>query len=317
MYKKCILFFVITALFFVSSCGRQDANKENDETKPVIRIAYLPIIHSVPILVQSEMIKNLEEDYTLELVKFSSWPELVDALRLNKVDGASMIFELALKASQNTKELKIVSLSHRNGNVLVGASNINSISDLKGKTVAITHKLSPHNTLLHILLDKEHMNYDDLNVVELAPAEMPSSLASGALSAYLAAEPYGSICISNKIGKILTTSNEIYPNSVCCVMVFHKNFLDKDPKVTEQFLADFAKAAERAEEKDHFVVSAFKKHSNLKEDMLLDALQLTSYTNLNLGKEEYNQIVEKIKHYNILDYVPEYEDIYYSETHGD
>ena len=58
------------------------------------------------------------EDYNLELVKFGSWPELMDALNTGRIDGASVLIQLAMNAKEKGIDLKAVALGHRDGNVL-------------------------------------------------------------------------------------------------------------------------------------------------------------------------------------------------------
>jgi len=53
--------------------------------------------------------------------------ELVDALNSGKVDGASMLIELAMKAKEQGIDLKAVALGHRDGNVVVVSKDINKL----------------------------------------------------------------------------------------------------------------------------------------------------------------------------------------------
>lgn len=76
----------------------------------------------------------------------------MDALNSGKVDGASMLIELAMKAKEQDIDLKVVALGHRDGNVVVVSEDINKVEDLKGKNFAIPSKLSTHNILLYIML---------------------------------------------------------------------------------------------------------------------------------------------------------------------
>ena len=42
----------------------------------------------------------------MELVKFGSWPDLMDALNTGRIDGASVLAELAMKANELGIDLK-------------------------------------------------------------------------------------------------------------------------------------------------------------------------------------------------------------------
>lgn len=67
-------------------------------------------------------------DLNVELVKFGSWPELMDALNSGRVDGASVLIELAMKAKERGVGLKAVALGRRDGNVAI-VSKANGLSD--------------------------------------------------------------------------------------------------------------------------------------------------------------------------------------------
>lgn len=305
--KRNIFLLIIAAVLFLTSCSENQAGNPNAEKK-TIKIGYLPITHSVPVMLMSDLSQSGDDPYKIELVKFSSWSEVVEALRTKRVDGANILFEVALRAKEADDDLVMISLSHRNGNVIVVDKDISSYQDLKGKTVAIPHKLSPQNTLLHMVLEREGMQFDDITVIEVNPSEMPSTMAGGAISAYLVAEPYGSVAESTGAGRILETSDSIYPDAVCCVMVFRKETLNSDGEINKWVRGKFGEAAAMAQKKDDDVVNAFKKYSNFSDAVIKNSLTNVSYDNLDLTEEEYKKITDAILHYGVLSSVPLYKD---------
>lgn len=289
-------------MLLTSSC----TGSSSESDRPVIRIAYLPITHSIPILVQNELQRHTERGYTIELVRFNSWPELVDALRQNRVDGASMLFETALTLNQASGDMRLVSLSHRSGNVVVASDYIQSFSDLKGRTIAIPHRLSPHNTWLHIILEQNNMSIDDITVIELAPAEMPSSLVAGAVSAFIVAEPYGSISAASGLGNILFTSDDFDGHDICCGLVFNNEFLSNNVSIMNEFLENFQNAAEISHKRDEFVVQTYRNHINIRENVIGYSLEHISFINLMLSEEEFMYHTNLILRHGVLDSVPSF-----------
>ena len=126
-----LIFAVVMGL---AACGSNTTSTANEQKK-TIKIAYLPITHALPLHVEKDVEKSNLKNTNIELVKFGSWPELMDALNTGKVDGASVLIELAMKAKEQGIDLKTVALGHRDGNVVVVANNINRVADLKGKTL--------------------------------------------------------------------------------------------------------------------------------------------------------------------------------------
>lgn len=156
--KTCLILLTLIILTLTACNSKEKLNgtSANDlniqaEVK-TIKIAYIPITHALPLYIENELLKDNFKNFKLELVKFGSWPELAEALNAGKVDGASMLIELAVKAREQGIDLKVVALGHRDGNVVVVSKNINKAEDLKGKTFAIPSRLSAHNILLHIML---------------------------------------------------------------------------------------------------------------------------------------------------------------------
>ena len=62
------------------------------------------------------------------MVKFGSWPDLMDALNTGRIDGASVLIELAMKAKELGIDLKAVALGHQDGNVLVSSKESENYS---------------------------------------------------------------------------------------------------------------------------------------------------------------------------------------------
>ena len=190
--KKKISAIVTAAVIALSAtaCGKSETKDEK-----VVRIAYLPITHSLAVLEEADELEA-KEGVKVELVKYGSWNELTDALNSNRVDGASVLMELAMKSKQEGIGIKAVALGHHDGNVIVVKNDIESAEDLKGKNIAIPHRQSSHNILINDALAKAGLTVEDVNITELAPTEMPSALASGQIDAYCVAEPFGAMGVS-------------------------------------------------------------------------------------------------------------------------
>ena len=58
-----------------------------------VRLAYLPTTHALPLFAEKEM-ESPDGPVRIELIKYGSWPELMDALNTGRVDGASVLIEL-------------------------------------------------------------------------------------------------------------------------------------------------------------------------------------------------------------------------------
>lgn len=285
-------------LCLLSACGRQA--KQPPREGPVIKIAYLPITHALPVLETARKSK-----LNIELIKYGSWPELLDALNTGRVDGASVLIELAMKAKSNGIGLTAVALGHHKGNVIVVANNIRNASEIKGKTIAIPHRCSSHYILIREMLEKHDIALDEVNLVEMSPSEMPSALASKSISGYCVAEPFGAIGVANDIGHILYQSDQLWPNSVCCALVFNDHFLQDQPRLAEEFVQAYHEAADSLSdttEAMHLLQGMLKQ----KKEVLEKSLQWIDFKGLTIDSLAYQQLYEKVKSYGIMNNPPAY-----------
>lgn len=298
MKKKILATLLAGVLSSAIFTGCGDKSSEN-----TIKIAYLPITHSLAVLEEAEELEK-ENGIKVELVKFGSWPELLDALNTGKVDGASVLIDLAMKSKQEGVGIKAVALGHRDGNVVIVSNDINSPSDLKGKTFAIPHRQSSHNILLNETLAKGGLSVDDINVTELAPTEMPSALASGQIDGYCVAEPFGAMGVATNAGKVLYSSEELWEDSICCGLVLTDSFIENRSDDAKSFVESYKKAGNNLDKET--AKATAKKYFKQSDDVLDISLQWISYNNLDITEETYNALAEKVKAYGLSDNPPTY-----------
>ncbi len=297
--KKIISFLTAGVLAFsLTACGKKsDSN--------TIKIAYLPITHSLAVLETADELAE-KTGLQVELVKYGSWNELMDALNSGRVDGASVLIELAMKSKEQGIGLKAVALGHKDGNVIITSPDIASAEDLKGKTIAIPHRQSSHNILLNDALATAGLTIDDINVTELAPTEMPSALAGGQIDGYCVAEPFGAKAVSLGAGKVLFTSEELWEDSLCCGLVLTDKFIENRNEDAKTFVESY-KQAGRNLTKEQAMETATK-YLNQDEDVLELSLQWISYDNLEITEENYSTLTEKVKAYGLSENPPSYAD---------
>ena len=297
-------------VLMLSACGNSDKaadGSHSEDGKKIIKIGYLPITHAVPLYVESELGGEFE-NFELELVKFGSWPDLMDALNTGGIDGASVLITLAMKAKESGVDLKAVALGHRDGNVLVGGNDIKDVRDLEGENFAIPSKFSTHNILLNQMLEQNGMKYKDVNVVEMPPAEMPAALSEGRISGYVVAEPFGAISVALDKGKVLYQSEEVWEDSIDCALVMRSDFLENNESEAEEFIKEYVKAGEEAEKKGTGTHEAASKFMDVEKKVMDLSLEWISYDQLRINEESYNELLDNINAMNLLENPPSYSD---------
>ncbi len=288
----------------LTACG-----KKSDDSN-TIKIAYLPITHSLAVLETADELAE-KDGLQVELVKYGSWNELMDALNSGRVDGASVLIELAMKSKEQGVGIKAVALGHKDGNVIITSSDIASAEDLKGKTIAIPHRQSSHNILLNDALATAGLTIDDINVTELAPTEMPSALAGGQIDGYCVAEPFGAKAVSMGAGKVLFTSEELWKDSLCCGLVLTDSFIENHSENAKTFVNSYKQAGQNLTKEQEMKTA--EKYLNQDKNVLELSLQWISYDNLEITEENYNTLTEKVKEYGLSENPPSYADFVKSD----
>lgn len=301
--RKFWLLLMLISVLLIAGCSNQ--RDQGHHQIPTIKIGYLPITHAAPLYLQQEAKQN---GYRLQLMKFGSWTDLMDALDTGRIDGASVLIQFAMKAKALGIDLKAVALGHRDGNVIIAAPTIDKVQDLKGKSFAIPNKYSTHNVLLYQMLKKAGISYKDVNVVELPPAEMPAALSEGRIAGYVVAEPFGAISVALNTGKVLFKSEEIWPDSIDCGLVIRNDFIKKHHDVTKQFVSDYARAGQKANEKDEFAKSVINDYLPVKKKVLDLSLQWISYDSLTITEDSYKILEDSLIEMNLLDNPPSYKE---------
>ena len=318
-FKRLLTFALAATLSFsaLTGCGTTnpdstsaaDATK-TDSSKTNITLGYLPITHALTVFETKELLdKKSDSDIEVTLQKFSSWTDLMDALNSGKIDGASVLVELAMGAVSNGIDLKAAALGHKDGNVVIVSDDISDVRDLKGKTFAIPSNQSSHNILLNDMLALGDLSIDDINVVQLAPSEMPSSLASGSIDGYCVAEPFGAQAVVQGYGHVLYDSTDLWQDSICCALVFNGGFLDKNKEAADEFLSTYKEAGSLLDEG----IAKEVADTYLGQDAkTLDvSLEWIHYDDLDISLDDYEQLSEKVKEYGINDNPPSYNDFIY------
>lgn len=297
--KRLISILIIVVLVVTMvGCGNKQALKKGS-----VKIGYLAITHALPLYIEN---KVLEGD--IELVKFGSWPELMDALNSGQIDGASVLMELAMKAKSNGVDLKAVALGHRDGNAVVVDNSINSVEDLKGKTFAIPSKLSSHNILTYLMLKEKGLNLSDVNIVELAPTEMPVALMEKRISGYCVAEPFGAKSVISGNAKTLKQASDILPDSICCSLVFRGEFIKNKHEKASEIASKYIEAANYIEDNKAESVKLAKEFLNVQDKVLDLSMQWISYKDLRIEEKDYNRLTGEIKELKLIENPPSYEE---------
>jgi NitT/TauT family transport system substrate-binding protein len=86
------------------------------------------------------------------------------------------------------------------------------------------------------------MTVKDIEVVEMAPPDMPAALYAKAVEAYATGEPFGAVAQKAGYGRALSMTRDAWPNYMCCVLTVREELI-RHRRAEVQDLVNYVQAA--------------------------------------------------------------------------
>ena len=161
-----------------------------------VRIAYPPIIPSLPLFVAEDQHLFEKQNLKVEMLSLSSSNDLVNALVAGQADmlPAVSLIPIVHLEIQHPGKVRVFSHSRMNENnaldkiVVKENSGLHNLQDLQGRKIGVFPGTAPQKMLI-TFLKKHGVNTDTISFVQLAPQAQISSLESGAVDVLYSYEP--------------------------------------------------------------------------------------------------------------------------------
>lgn len=179
-----------------------------------------------------------------EFSKYSGWPEIKESLMTGRIKAAYMLAPLIMDLASSAIPVKVVSLGHRSGAVIMvrADSPYKKFKDLTGKRVAIPSRFAVDYLFLRKMLAKEGMTVKELDIVEMAPPDMPAALYAKAVDGYATGEPFGAVAQKAGYARPLSMTRDEWPNYICCVLTVREELIKEDRPLV-QTLVNYVQGA--------------------------------------------------------------------------
>ncbi len=165
----------------------------------------------------------------VELKWFPVYSDSLQALSTGQVDANSQTLSDTLAPLSKGIDLKVVLINDNSngGDAIVAKSEIKSVKDLKGKTVA-TELGTVDHLLLLTALEKNGMSEQDINYVNMTVNDAGPAFINGKTDASVLWEPFQTTAVKEGKGKVLFSSKET-PGLIPDLLVFRKETIDQRP----------------------------------------------------------------------------------------
>jgi NitT/TauT family transport system substrate-binding protein len=313
--KTRISVIVVVTLTVLTVLHRKPWQIAHASGVPELGVGYLPVTCHLTCPVTDFATKTTTTGTRFVSQRFNDVPTVVEALKARKIDATFVLAPLAMVLREQGVPIHIVYLGHRDGSTVIvaKASTAKTIKDLRGKTFARPSRFSNQFLVISKLMTDEGMSIDDINFVDMAPPDMPSALAAGAIDAYFVGEPFAAKAELAGTGRVLYYAKDIWPHFISCVLVVRDELIKEHPEQVRDLVRGIAESGEWAErnrlEAARVAAPYFRQDQKLVEYVLTQPPDRVSYRMLTPTDEDMRQIMDVAIHAGILKHPIELSDL--------
>lgn len=293
---------LMTAAMLILLVAMVGTDTRAQSSAPPVRMAYLQNdIHHLALWVALDrgLFKKNGVDVVVKGV-FRAGPEIMTAFAAEELDMA-YVGEAPSTTAVANKAARVVVVSQVNteGSALVVAkksADINNLTDLQGKTVAVPGHSTVQDFLLRRALRASGMGPEQVNIIVLKPPEMIGALRTGQIEAFIAWEPYPSKADTMSVGRNLATSKHMWPGHPCCVLVAERRFIEDRHDMVAAVVKSHIQATDYIHRNPEEAVKIGVKYTGMDEATVRQAMQNVTYTyELSIqGEKEYVQFLSDL-----------------------
>jgi NitT/TauT family transport system substrate-binding protein len=241
--------------------------------------------------------------FEYEYTKYNGWPEIKESLMAGRIQAAYMLAPLVMDLADKGIPMKIVSLGHRSGAVIMvrTESPYQYFRQLTGKRVAVPSRFAVDFLFLRRMLAQENMRIEDVQIIEMAPPDMPAALYANAVDAYCTGEPFGAAAQAAGYARPLRMTRDEWPKYICCVLTVREELIKEQPDrvqdLVNQILGAGAWLDEKAQNRETAVqIASGPKFFNQDPKMIRFVMQNPSdrvtYGDLRMIRSEFEELMQ-------------------------
>ena len=241
--------------------------------------------------------------FEYEYSKYSGWPEIKESLMAGRIEAAYMLAPLVMDLADKKIPVKIVSLGHRSGAVIMVRSDapFDHFKQLAGKRVAIPSRFAVDFLFLRKMLAQEGMTPAEIEVVEMAPPDMPAALYANAVDAYCTGEPFGAAAQSAGYARPLRMTRDEWPRYICCVLTVREELIQANRALVQDLVNQVLGAglwldAQQANRDKAVAIAAgrsfFNQDPNILRFVMENPTDRVTYGDLHVIRSEFEELMQ-------------------------
>jgi NitT/TauT family transport system substrate-binding protein len=235
--------------------------------------------------------------------KYNGWPEIKESLMAGRIQAAFMLAPLVMDLTTKKIPIKIVSLGHRSGAVIMVKTNspYKNFKELAGKRIAIPSRFAVDFLFLRKLLKKEDMTPKDIQLIEMPPPDMPAALYADAVDAYCTGEPFGAAAQKAGYATPLRMTRDEWRNYICCVLTVREELIASNRPLIQELVNTIQGAGAWLDEKQEHRDKAsqlaagrkfFNQDPSIIKFVMENPTDRVTYGDLRMIKDEFDDLMQ-------------------------
>jgi NitT/TauT family transport system substrate-binding protein len=296
------------AMASATALGLYGCGTKSDGTEPLI-VGGLPVTCNLTLPVacvgKEAAIKSgtAKNAFRFEYAKYSGWPEIKESLMAGRIQAGYMLAPLVMDLADKKIPVKIVSLGHRSGAVIMVKTDspYQKFGDLRGKRIAIPSRFAVDFLFLRKMLAREKMTPADIQIVEMPPPDMPAALYADAVDAYCTGEPFGAAAQSAGYARVLRMTRDEWRNYICCVLTVREELIQSNPEMVQDLVNQVQGAGQWLDiqqgNRDKAVAIAagkgfFNQDPKILKFVMENPTDRVTYGDLRMIREEFEELMQ-------------------------
>jgi NitT/TauT family transport system substrate-binding protein len=241
--------------------------------------------------------------FEYEYSKYSGWPEIKESLMAGRIQAGYMLAPLVMDLADKGIPLKIVSLGHRSGAVIMVRTDspYQNFRQLTGRRVAVPSRFAVDYLFLRRMLAEEAMRIEELEIVEMPPADMPAALYANAVDAYCTGEPFGAAAQQAGYARPLRMTRDEWPKYICCVLTVREELIEANPAMVQDLVNHVLGAGawldqQQANREKAVQIAAsqpyFNQDPNILRFVMENPTDRVTYGDLRMIRREFDEIMQ-------------------------
>lgn len=300
MKAKKFLAVILSVTFTVLSLAGCSSSKSESESKTdskiVVGVFDMPSLYLMQTFDDMGYYEN--NGANVEFEYFPVYSDAISAFNTGNVDMICFAASEAVAPVVNGIDCKIIGVMDTSYGLdgIAAVSDIDSVADLKGKSVATEIGTVDH-MMLQRALKQNGLTEDDVNLINMSAGDAAAAMNGGSLDAVSTWEPQ--LSAAAEAGHIIYSTKED-PDLIADIFLINTQTLDQQYDNAKAILKTWYQGIdEYMSDADKFAETAAEK-GNLTVDEFSELMDVTKLVTLDENKEKFTDGADDMKYLNVL-----------------